>query len=244
MPLHVEKYLKQFFCFVLLKKNGAVIKTYSLKTLTKSHPARIIFTNRLEMATVSLFPSPAKKGIYRTDFKKCIICQDDNVSGKLNQLHEKSYTTIIQTVELRTDNVSKRLEQDLHDKSQFLLKVPLWHASCRASWTSKTNVLSSRKRKLSPSPSTATHRVTRTLMPGFNFKEMCFLCAKSKLPGNRKHEKFICVELDYVQQYIYQCVKDSDDVIVYAESREIMIVPLIWWQLKQGIIMPVMTVTT
>ena len=73
------------------------------------------------------------------------------------------------------------------------------HASCRASWTSKTNVSSCGKRKLSPSPSTATQRVTRTLMPDFNFKEMCFLCAKSKLPGKRKHEKLICVELDSVQ---------------------------------------------
>ena len=76
------------------------------------------------------------------------------------------------------------------------------------------NVSSSRKRNLSPSPSTATQIVTRTLMPDFNFKEMCFLCAKSKLPGKRKHEKLNCVELDSVQQYIYQCVKDSDAVIV------------------------------
>ena len=116
---------------------------------------------------------------------------------------KQSYTTIIQTVELRTDNKLKRLKLDLHYKSQFLLKVPLWHAGCRASWTSKTNVSSSRKRKLLPSSSSATQRVIRTLMPDFNFKDMCFLCAKSKLPGKRKHEKFICVELDSMQQNIY-----------------------------------------
>ena len=43
---------------------------------------------------------------------------------------------------------------------------------------------------------------------------MCFLCAKFKLPGKRKHENLFCVELDSVQQDIYQCIKNADDVIV------------------------------
>ena len=79
------------------------------------------------------------------------------------------------------------------------------------------NVTSFRKRKLSPSPhSSAAKRVTRTLIPDFDFKKMCFPCGKSKLRGKQKHEKLINVESgrNPFQQYIYNCLKSTENIIV------------------------------
>ena len=69
----------------------------------------------------------------RTDYQKCLICQEDSTEA-LRRAKATSSSTYISAAEKRNDSV------DLEFKDIF------WHAGCYASYTSKTYIDRVKKR--------------------------------------------------------------------------------------------------
>ena len=73
-----------------------------------------------------------------TDFLKCLIWQENSAEA-LRRAKATSLSTCISTAEERNDSVDPEF------------KDIFWHASCYASYTSKTNIDRVKKRKLESS---------------------------------------------------------------------------------------------
>ena len=95
------------------------------------------------------------------DFEKCLICQEDSAEA-LRQAKPTSLATFISAAEARDDSVKIRLGQEIQDLE---FKDIFWHAKCYANYTSKTNIMRVKKRKLtaSASPSAVCESSTPTV---------------------------------------------------------------------------------
>ena len=95
------------------------------------------------------------------DFEKCLICQEDSAEA-LRQAKPTSLATFISAAEARDDSVKIRLGHEIQDLE---FKDIFWHAKCYANYTSKTNIMRVKKRKLtaSASPSAVCESSTPTV---------------------------------------------------------------------------------
>ena len=95
------------------------------------------------------------------EMAQCLICQEDSAEA-LRQAKPTYLATFISAVEARDDSVKIRLGQEIQDLE---FKDIFWHAKCYANYTSKTNIMRVKKRKLtaSASPSAVCESSTPTV---------------------------------------------------------------------------------
>lgn len=114
-----------------------------------------------------------------TNYKKCVICQADS-NETLRKGRETSINTLISSLQIRNDNQYERLKSDFEALPEIDV---LWHSKCYAIITSKTNLESCRKSKISPSTLfecepvvlNETKRQSRVSLPDFD-KYSCIFC--------------------------------------------------------------------
>ena len=186
---------------------------------------------RLAEGAVSLQRDIAKKKCTPrstlTDYDKCLICQS-TTSASLR--HVSSKERLVQAMQARMDEVSKRLQADMDKTSDSWLDSygPQWHEKCRNWYTNeKSYKLAEKKRQLektedsndpicSTSKSTILPqptRRTRTETQAFDAKTACVICNKRWMKGKEPKCK---VSTETSQNSIIQKAKDlqRDDILL------------------------------
>ena len=147
---------------------------------------------------LKLGPS-SKRQRLSTDLSKCTICQQVT-KEKLSGAQKSGRKTLLITAEQRKDDVLERLrsygigsdseECNIAGPSSTLSEISiLYHRSCYARYTSKTNLLYARveesPRETISKESGFSTRATRTATASFD-KNVCIVCLKKTHKGDRK----------------------------------------------------------
>jgi hypothetical protein len=137
--------------------------------------------------SIIILPDVIKKK-KRTNFAKCLVCQEDS-DTPLRKPKEASVQTLIAALAIRDDDVYARLKPDLPGLS---MQEVVWHANCYTTCTSTQNLRCIEKRKSTASPlpsessepTLSSDRRPRSTSPAVDWST-CMFC------GNKSRKKSI-----------------------------------------------------
>ena len=144
----------------------------------------------------------------------CIICfktLNHKKEPVVKNPTSEGLNAILKTSELKKDDVYETLWPLQHDILNFTLKVA-FHKSCRAKYTSKSNLdkFHSRSGDQQPSSSTIPSRLSRSETGGFDIRNECFICGKP----NTIRDKLSSVSTGTghtTREKVLQAAKDRQD---------------------------------
>ena len=125
---------------------------------------------------------PSSSNKQTLDNKHCILCfklLGKNENNITRNPTTQGLTSILQTAKLKNDDVFHRLSFIEDDILNLKVKVA-YHRSCRASYTSKSNL---KTKQIVTEPINAPSepkRLKRDLSQHFNIRTDCFICGRSQ----------------------------------------------------------------
>lgn len=126
-------------------------------------------------------PPPPKRPTF-TIYTKCLFCQVDR-NEILRKAKFSSYDTLRKALDLRKEEVSDRLNEELLN---FEKRDVFWHSSCYSSCSSVQNIsyaMGIHNQVVSRSAKKESCRVSRVSIGAFIDWSMCFIC------GNETYKK-------------------------------------------------------
>jgi len=146
---------------------------------------------------------PQTKRRRSLDIAHCVICSDllqgSNQGPAVKNPTVEGLRSVLNAAELRQDDIYQQIWPHREDILTLQFKVS-YHKSCRAQYTSKTNVSRQTEKSESPAPSASSsqpRRLTREDTSSFNIREQCFICGSSeKRKPDKSREKLTPISTD------------------------------------------------
>ena len=141
---------------------------------------------------MDVYEEPQTKRRRSLDSVHCVICSDflqgSSQGPAVKNPTVEGLRSVLNAAELRQDDIYQQIWPHREDILTLQFKVS-YHKSCRAQYTSKTNVSRQTEKSESPAPSASSsqpRRLTREVTSSFNIREQCFICGSSE---KRKPDK-------------------------------------------------------
>ena len=147
-----------------------------------------------------VYKEPQTKRRRSLDIAHCVICSDvlqgSNHGPAVKNPTVEGLRSVLNAAELRQDDIYQQIWPHREDILTLQFKVS-YHKSCRAKYTSKTNVSRQTEKSESPAPSASSsqpRRLTREDTSSFNIREQCFICGSSeKRKPDKSREKLTAI---------------------------------------------------